>query len=618
MSIYPSDRAAWDDLFMARCAIAAYEDDLDVIKKFITIEDSPIGPWKPELIKAVRLNNQFCFITWAEVSGTVEIVLAFRGTDDFSTDWYRNNLRVSKITPTWASENDLKGKVHEGFSAAWDDLQENAMGIINYVISTYHGREIKLFCTGHSLGGALAQLAITDRFDFVGEKYLITFASPLVGDADWQHNYSAKSIKGAVYEARDEILGIISPDKIVALNSVLNTVFGYEYSPFSFTIDRLHGLFSIHHSMSTYVDYFTRFYEDKSKVSVESASENLNRPQGKQIGFTDTQKPELKRAKSLSSVDTDNTIILEPGDELNTLRITSTYFQASTDATIYLEGYWAGRDDPKCLTSFTLKAGTGSINEFWSGSEIAESAKIGLLRFVRIRAELDDPAGSITFGSILIYLNNVPVTNLNSNGMVDQLGLNGFSLSLDLILNSPQYQISGITTSPEGVDAIQIFKGIGTYRDGRDQSTDYYANVDVVRYPSKKMVYGALEFGFATNTGKDEKNYSKYNWSCNGESYWSDRGKSIVQGRVYATGFGEDATGRLYGKKMSSHDMFFSNQIIIGVSFLRKTNNSKKIIDELNYGVTDGVGLDTTTVAQFYNHSKTEYQSFVIHSLRSH
>lgn len=104
------------------------------------------------------------------------IVVAFRGTSnlrDYITDGevWRTNMNC--------------GAVHQGFWAAWTNVQPQVLAWLQL----YASRTI--FVTGHSLGGALAQLCARDldqRLFSVQGVY--TFGCPRVGDNKFEFTYN--------------------------------------------------------------------------------------------------------------------------------------------------------------------------------------------------------------------------------------------------------------------------------------------------------------------------------------------------------------------------------------------------------------------------------------------
>ncbi len=109
------------------------------------------------------------------------IVLAFRGTTT-GVDWLTNVKFF--LVPS------AVGKVHTGFNAAlnlvWEDIYDTVM--------SWKDKNQTLWVTGHSLGGALATLAV-DRFteenvELVHGMY--TFGQPRVGDTKFAENFDRK------------------------------------------------------------------------------------------------------------------------------------------------------------------------------------------------------------------------------------------------------------------------------------------------------------------------------------------------------------------------------------------------------------------------------------------
>lgn len=72
-------------------------------------------------MKTVRAGNQFAFVAYS--SQADQVVIAFRGTDDISTDWYLNNLVMTKVRPEWLPFSPDPGFVHQGFDRAYRDLR---------------------------------------------------------------------------------------------------------------------------------------------------------------------------------------------------------------------------------------------------------------------------------------------------------------------------------------------------------------------------------------------------------------------------------------------------------------------------------------------------------------
>ena len=114
------------------------------------------------------------------------IVVAFRGTEEIK-DWLTNPDSVFLNIPL--------GEVHRGFYEALQVVWPN----IDLTIKTYQDNAQKIWFTGHSLGGALAMLAVSmflDKPESVGGLY--TFGQPRVGDKAFAKNFDAK-LKSKTY-----------------------------------------------------------------------------------------------------------------------------------------------------------------------------------------------------------------------------------------------------------------------------------------------------------------------------------------------------------------------------------------------------------------------------------
>lgn len=117
--------------------------------------------------------------TQAFLAGNNEmLLLAFRGTENLQ-DWM-TDMNITLV-------DGLGGKVHRGFLSAleyvWHDMW--------HFIKAYR-RQRPLWITGHSLGAALATLAVAR----LGEKNepvngLYTFGSPRVGNREFEKNFNA-------------------------------------------------------------------------------------------------------------------------------------------------------------------------------------------------------------------------------------------------------------------------------------------------------------------------------------------------------------------------------------------------------------------------------------------
>jgi triacylglycerol lipase len=173
----PSLRAAYSDrtaALMAYLAAFAYDVRIEATTS-IAVPDELSGFG---FRRFTSFHNGLCdgFAYLAE--GDDLIVLSFRGTQSL-INW-KTNLNARLIHPD-ATDRNLK--VHEGFYRAFVMLTDGAQGVqdkMRQVKTTTNGA-IPIYITGHSLGGALAQIASAVLGDDqVAACY--TFGSPRVGN----------------------------------------------------------------------------------------------------------------------------------------------------------------------------------------------------------------------------------------------------------------------------------------------------------------------------------------------------------------------------------------------------------------------------------------------------
>lgn len=103
-------------------------------------------------------------------------VLCFRGTESVG-DWLTNIQIINKKRPY--------GRVHRGFYKAFKDVR-------GQVLAALSGQSLdKLFFTGHSLGGALATIAMPElESTAVAYKAAYTYGQPRVGKKSFQDRFA--------------------------------------------------------------------------------------------------------------------------------------------------------------------------------------------------------------------------------------------------------------------------------------------------------------------------------------------------------------------------------------------------------------------------------------------
>jgi hypothetical protein len=158
------------------------------------------------------------------------IVLAFRGTESPTTldglkDWLLTDAVNLLIVPegkigTEFAAAGVGARFHLGFMTAlasvWDPTQAA-------VATAMQKKERPLWITGHSLGGALAQLAAWRlRRQFVDVHEVMTFGAPMVGNKATTEAFD-REFSGKIYRY------VNSPDLVPALPTVSLLANAYEH-----------------------------------------------------------------------------------------------------------------------------------------------------------------------------------------------------------------------------------------------------------------------------------------------------------------------------------------------------------------------------------------------------
>lgn len=132
-----------------------------------------------------------------------KLIVSFRGTVS-AANW-KVNLIVSQaahlplVDPEWLQDNwkapawgAKRPRVHRGFHDAYESLRNEVLEDIQSCLAD--GRPRRVFCTGHSLGGALATLCAFDcRVDLgIPDERVscITFGSPKVGNRAFTRRFA--------------------------------------------------------------------------------------------------------------------------------------------------------------------------------------------------------------------------------------------------------------------------------------------------------------------------------------------------------------------------------------------------------------------------------------------
>ena len=138
---------------LARAANLAYKDEEKIEK---TVKE-----WGLQAVSFFDESGTQAFV----MSNDKIIVVAFRGTEEFE-DWVADARAISVDGP-------LQGQVHKGFYVAL----KNVWGEIKKSVEEWrtNNQQKSLWFTGHSLGAALAILAVAKLYDekLCDEKYSV-------------------------------------------------------------------------------------------------------------------------------------------------------------------------------------------------------------------------------------------------------------------------------------------------------------------------------------------------------------------------------------------------------------------------------------------------------------
>lgn len=114
-----------------------------------------------------------CMVVWNDDS----IIISFRGTEQNSSSTRSDVLTDIKFLQT---TYDKGGLVHRGFLEAFNTIWNGPDGLETFINELKSdGKNRAIWITGHSLGGALADICFTQMEDATG---VYTFGAPRVGD----------------------------------------------------------------------------------------------------------------------------------------------------------------------------------------------------------------------------------------------------------------------------------------------------------------------------------------------------------------------------------------------------------------------------------------------------
>lgn len=149
--------------------IIAYDDCAELEKL-----NSELCSLNAKLVKTFDSNGTQAIL----ISTNKHITLAFRGTEITSIKDIKSDVTIIK------TKCESGGYIHSGFKKAFEEVENE----IQSELKKADYKNMPLFITGHSLGGALATIAAKKLNHSGGMASCYTFGSPRVGDDDWVSN----------------------------------------------------------------------------------------------------------------------------------------------------------------------------------------------------------------------------------------------------------------------------------------------------------------------------------------------------------------------------------------------------------------------------------------------
>jgi|YNPBryunderm2012_1023409.scaffolds.fasta_scaffold03267_5 hypothetical protein len=176
---------AW---WLSEIALLAYAD-IDFIQK--VLNEAELHETGAE-IKTFQKDSLWCFVAYTD-----EIILvAFRGTE-MQSFWDSVQDLITDFN-FFLVKDDGGAKVHRGFLSAVESIWQE---LAAHTVSLYSKKPRKIWFTGHSLGAALATLAVDKlaRQTSLPVQGLYTFGSPRVGDLGFLQRFLSYPFARNVY-----------------------------------------------------------------------------------------------------------------------------------------------------------------------------------------------------------------------------------------------------------------------------------------------------------------------------------------------------------------------------------------------------------------------------------
>ncbi len=162
--------------FLIDFAIDAYHDE----------ENLSISSYGFKLVKFI--DNKHTDTQGFIAKDENRIIIAFRGTSslkDAITDISIVKVRYPKI-PRWF----FKPRIHKGFLHAYLSIKDEVLNILKEETKS---KSFKIYCTGHSLGGALATIMALEIKKLLKiDPVLYTYGAPKVGNRWFVRHYNRR------------------------------------------------------------------------------------------------------------------------------------------------------------------------------------------------------------------------------------------------------------------------------------------------------------------------------------------------------------------------------------------------------------------------------------------
>jgi len=188
---------------------------------------SSLVGWLRPPAAQVAGDNQMNAVLVGETAA--EIIVAYRGTEPF------DSLDHERMVMDWLTDLDdpvvnapnVPGSVHQGFSHDCNQLWSWVLA----QVQALPAKTKPLYVTGHSKGGALANIAAV-KFVAAGlTPFVCTFEGARAGDQAFADGYAKLVLHSTRYEYQDDIVPHLPPDlgfitafrRVPALTSLLST-----------------------------------------------------------------------------------------------------------------------------------------------------------------------------------------------------------------------------------------------------------------------------------------------------------------------------------------------------------------------------------------------------------